>query len=110
MTSNHLAKQDVGKLTTEWALISLSTFCLTFIPHTIADGTEQPIWQLQGMPVSNNLKDHQTWLRIICRTTFAIEQVLILEPDKDPFGCIWCKAETHSSTKCPLPAMDDWKG
>ncbi|KAF9490620.1 hypothetical protein BDN71DRAFT_1434561 [Pleurotus eryngii] len=25
-------------------------------------------------------------------------------------GCVWCKAETHSSKHCPFPKLKDWKG
>ncbi|KAF8225235.1 hypothetical protein L208DRAFT_1307241 [Tricholoma matsutake] len=110
VTNNHLAKMGIGATVMERVLISLSTFRLTFIPRTGGDGSKKPIWQLQGMPVSDNLKDHQVWLRIIRRTTFLVDQVVCLEPDKAPFGCIWCKAETHSNENCPLPSVDDWKG
>ena len=110
VTNNHLAKKGIGATTTEQALISLSTFRLTFIPRAVEDSTERPIWQLQGMPISDNLKDHRAWLQMIRWTTFMVDQIICLEPDKAPFGCIWCKAETHSNKNCPLPSVDDWKG
>ena len=110
MTNTQLAKRGIGKTATERAMISISTFRLTFIPRTLEDGIEQPIWQLQGMPISRDLKTHLVWLRIIRRTHFMVNNILSLEPDKSPFGCVWCKAETHSSENCPLPNTNDWKG
>ncbi|KAF4576933.1 hypothetical protein EYR36_004917 [Pleurotus pulmonarius] len=105
-----LSKKNVGNSVLERKVIALSSMSLTYIPRKDEKGGETPVWQLAGRPVHDNPKDHRQWLKTIRRTNFDIGDMKTLTATKDQVGCVWCKAETHSSEGCPFPKLLDWKG
>ncbi|KAF7416339.1 hypothetical protein PC9H_002604 [Pleurotus ostreatus] len=105
-----LAEEGIGGSVLERKAIALSTMSLTHIPRKNELGEDSPAWQLAGQPIHNNHKGHRTWLKAIRRLTFELDDMQSISSTADVIGCVWCKAETHSSEYCPFPKIKDWKG
>ncbi|KAL4255513.1 hypothetical protein AB1N83_014247 [Pleurotus pulmonarius] len=105
-----LMARDVGQSVLERKIIVLSSFSLAFIPRSTDDVEHTPVWQLAGRPLHDNMKDHRQWLKVLRRAAFHIGDMKYLTSTTEIIGCVWCKAETHSSEDCPFPRLEDWKG
>ncbi|KAF9494935.1 hypothetical protein BDN71DRAFT_1560805 [Pleurotus eryngii] len=105
-----LTNREVGQSVLERKIIVLASFSLAFIPRATDEVEDTPVWQLAGCPVYDNMKDHRQWLKMIRRTDFHIGDMKYIRSTTEIIGCVWCKAETHSSEDCPLPRLEDWKG
>ncbi|KAJ8691020.1 hypothetical protein PTI98_010634 [Pleurotus ostreatus] len=105
-----LATKGVGGSVQERKIIALSSLSLTLIQRKNERGENSPIWQLAGRPIHDNHKDHRMWLKTIRRITFELDDMKSLSSTTETVGCVWCKAETHSSESCPFPKLKDWKG
>ncbi|KDQ22941.1 hypothetical protein PLEOSDRAFT_165201 [Pleurotus ostreatus PC15] len=109
-TNRALAGKGVGGSVEERKIIALSTLSLSLIPRRNEHGEDTPVWQLAGRPIHKNHKDHRMWLKTIRQTTFELDNMRSLTSTAEIVGCVWCKAETHSSENCPFPKLKDWKG
>ncbi|KAF7420859.1 hypothetical protein PC9H_011377 [Pleurotus ostreatus] len=105
-----LAGKGVGGSVLERKAIALSTMSLSFVARKDEHGDDSPVWQLAGRPVHDNLKEHRAWLKAIRRITFELNDMKSIVSTPENVGCVWCKAETHSSETCPFPQLKDWKG
>ncbi|KAF9491973.1 hypothetical protein BDN71DRAFT_1509877 [Pleurotus eryngii] len=105
-----LTARGIGKSVLERKIIMLSSFSLAFIHRFTDDMEYTPVWQLAGRPLYNNMKDHHQWLKKMRHTAFDIGDMKYLTSTTEILGCVWCKAETHSSEDCPFPRLEDWKG
>ncbi len=90
--------------------MAVSSLTLVFIQRRNAEGGPDPVWQLQGRPMTDDLTEHRKWLRVVRQTKYIIGGTSHLETEKAQVACVWCKLETHVSEYCPFPATVDWKG
>lgn len=108
--SKVLTARGIGQSVLERKIIMLSSLSLAFIPRSTDDIEHTPVWQLAGRPLYDNMKDHRQWLKMLRRIAFHIGDMKYLTSTTEIIGCVWCKAETHSSEDCPFPRLEDWKG
>ncbi|KAF7421285.1 hypothetical protein PC9H_011807 [Pleurotus ostreatus] len=107
--SKALAAKNVGQSVLERKVIMLSFLSLAFIHRSTDEVEHTPVWQLVGRPLYDNMKEHRLWLKKFRRTAFNIGDMKYLTSTQEVIGCVWCKAETHSSEDCPFPRLEDWK-
>ncbi|KAF4584712.1 hypothetical protein AB1N83_014348 [Pleurotus pulmonarius] len=110
-TANELLREEgIGRDAEERIHMAISSLSLTFINRRDTHGNHDPVWQLQGRPMTYDLTRHRKWLRVVRQTTYIIGGTARLETEKKMVACVWCKLETHASENCPFPDTRDWKG
>ncbi|KAL4263338.1 hypothetical protein AB1N83_006999 [Pleurotus pulmonarius] len=105
-----LMERRMGNTAEERMQMILSTMSLVYTERRREDGRQTPLWQLHGMPISPNIDTQREWLKLVRRIRFYLNDYTAMEPERIPFGCVWCKSLTHDGNACPLPDHRDWKG
>lgn len=105
-----MASQNLGSSAEERLQMVLATMSLVYVERKESDGRTTPLWQLHGCPISTNSETQREWLKTMRRIRFLLKEYTVMEPEKTPFGCVWCKSMTHDGAACPLPLDKDWKG
>ncbi|KAF8902962.1 hypothetical protein CPB84DRAFT_1728771 [Gymnopilus junonius] len=111
----HAAKADGDTTSIDYLVYrATASFDLHYVETKDGENPDKdtaPVWQLTGVPLTNDKDIHHEILNTIRspgRSYFVGAHKL--EINKRFVNCVWCKMDSHPGHRCPFPQTPDWLG
>ncbi|KAF5321057.1 hypothetical protein D9619_000321 [Psilocybe cf. subviscida] len=94
----------------EHANYALNTLSILYVhSRDHITGAPRPLWLVMCEPITEDVRDHNLWLKCFRDLTFRNGMTEFTHPDVN-VSCDACKAITHYHYECPQTGVPGWMG